>query len=226
MTSGTASGGSGLAFVDCGMSAAVGSLPDGRRRGVAVNGRRIKTIDIHAHCAVPEALELMGHSLEGAHNRPDLDMATAVALRMKLMDQQAIDVEALSINPNWYAIQDRDLAADRTPGFEGRHASRVRGTTGVVPFGRVDGNRAPLPGSDAHMLIDGVKAPILGVSLEHTVLALSNVAHPEVGEDVVVVGSSNGARTALEDIARWQGVGVNDVLMSLNSRIPQMILES
>ena len=100
MTSRTAGGGSGLAFVDCGMSAAVGSLPDGRRRGVAVNGRRIKTIDIHAHCAVPEALELMGHSLEGAHNRPDLDMATAVALRIKLMDQQAIDVEALSINPN------------------------------------------------------------------------------------------------------------------------------
>jgi hypothetical protein len=48
MTSGTAGGGSGLAFVDCGMSAAVGSLPEGRRRGVAVNGRRIKTIDIHA----------------------------------------------------------------------------------------------------------------------------------------------------------------------------------
>jgi len=38
-------------------------------------------------------------------------MATTVSLRMKLMDQQAIDVEALSINPNWYAIQDRDLAA-------------------------------------------------------------------------------------------------------------------
>jgi aminocarboxymuconate-semialdehyde decarboxylase len=110
MTSKTA-GGSGLAFVDCGMSAAVGSLPEGRRRGVAVNGRRIRTIDIHAHCAVPEALALLGHKLDGPLNRPDLDMATAVALRLKLMDQQAIDVEALSINPNWYGIEDRDLAA-------------------------------------------------------------------------------------------------------------------
>ena len=111
MTSGTAGVGTGLAFVDCGMSPAVGSLPEGQRRGVTVNGRRIKTIDIHAHCAVPEALALMGHTLEGPQNRPDLDMATAVALRMKLMDQQAIDVEALSINPNWYGIKDRDLAA-------------------------------------------------------------------------------------------------------------------
>jgi aminocarboxymuconate-semialdehyde decarboxylase len=111
MTRETAGGGSGLAFVDCGMSAAAGSLPEGRRRGVAINGRRIKTIDIHAHCAVPEALALLGHKLDGPLNRPDLDMATAVALRLKLMDQQAIDVEALSINPNWYGMEDRDLAA-------------------------------------------------------------------------------------------------------------------
>jgi aminocarboxymuconate-semialdehyde decarboxylase len=107
----TAGGGSGLAFVDCGVSAAAGSLPQGRRRGVTVNGRRIKTIDIHAHCAVPEALELMGQKLEGPQNRPDLDMATAVSLRLRLMDEQAIDVEALSINPNWYGIKDRELAA-------------------------------------------------------------------------------------------------------------------
>jgi aminocarboxymuconate-semialdehyde decarboxylase len=51
-----------------------------------MNGRRIKTIDIHAHCAVPEALALMGHKLEGPQNRPDLDMATTVSLCMKLMD--------------------------------------------------------------------------------------------------------------------------------------------
>ena len=31
----------------------------GRRRQVTVNGRRVKTIDVHSHCAVPEALALM-----------------------------------------------------------------------------------------------------------------------------------------------------------------------
>lgn len=122
-------------------------------------------------------------------------------------------------------IQVSPTASDRTPGFEGRYASRVRSTTGVVPFGRVDGHRAPLQGSGAHMLIDGVKAPILGVSLEHTVLDLSDVPQPEVGRDVVVLGQSGGGRIALEDIARWQGVGINDVLMSLNCRLPQRIWE-
>ena len=51
----TAGGGSGLAFVG----------RKGGGRGVAVNGRRLKTIDIYAHCAVPDALALMGHKLEG-----------------------------------------------------------------------------------------------------------------------------------------------------------------
>ena len=36
-------------------------------------------------------------------------MATAVAVRLQAMDEQGIDVEALSINPNWYK-PDRDLA--------------------------------------------------------------------------------------------------------------------
>ena len=60
-------------------------------------------------------------------------------------------------------IQVSPWAADRSPEFASRHAARVRSTTGVVPFGRVDGNRAPRPGQDAHMLIGGVKAPVLGV---------------------------------------------------------------
>jgi alanine racemase len=113
-------------------------------------------------------------------------------------------------------------AADRTPGFEGRYATRVSGAAGVVPFGRVDGNRAPVPESGAHMLVDGVRAPVLGVSLEHAVLDLSDVPNPAVGQEVVVLGESGGLRIAVEDIARWQGVAVNDVLMSLNGRMAQL----
>ena len=121
-------------------------------------------------------------------------------------------------------IQVSPWAGDRSPEFASRHAARVRSTTGVVPFGRVDGNRAPRPGQDAHMLIGGVKAPVLGVSLEHAVIDLSDVARPAVGQEVVVLGESEGARIALDDLAHWQGVGVNDVLMSLNGRMPSRLV--
>lgn len=117
-------------------------------------------------------------------------------------------------------IQVSPWAADQAPEFASRHATRVRSTTGVVPFGRVDGNRAPRPGQDAHMLIGEVRAPVLGVSLEHAVIDLSDVPRPAIGQEVVVLGQSGGARISLEDIARWQDAGVNDVLMSLNGRVP------
>ena len=50
----------GIAFIGCAMTSAAsapGSQPraQGRRREVAVNGKRVKTVDVHAHCIVPAA---------------------------------------------------------------------------------------------------------------------------------------------------------------------------
>src|SRR5216110_3847982 len=99
----------GLAFVGCELMAAAPARAQARRREVVVSGRRVKTVDVHAHCAVPEALALMNLKLGGPSLRPDLHMATEVSTRLRAMDEQGIDVEALSINPNWYQA-DRDLA--------------------------------------------------------------------------------------------------------------------
>jgi aminocarboxymuconate-semialdehyde decarboxylase len=54
----------GIAFVACGLTGAAPAQAQGRRREVVVNGRRVKTIDVHAHCAVPEAMALVGRKVE------------------------------------------------------------------------------------------------------------------------------------------------------------------
>ena len=101
----------GIAFVGCDLLAAAPARAQARRREVVVNGRRAKTVDVHAHCAVPEALALMNLKLlaPGSSLPPVLEMATQASERMRAMDEQGIDVEALSINPYWYKA-DRDLA--------------------------------------------------------------------------------------------------------------------
>jgi aminocarboxymuconate-semialdehyde decarboxylase len=93
-----------VTFVGCD-AAGGGAQPRARRREVVVSGRRVKTVDVHAHCAVPEAMALMGRSPDN----PALLMSSA-AERMRAMDEQGIDVEALSINAYWYEA-DRDVAA-------------------------------------------------------------------------------------------------------------------
>ena len=40
---------------------AEGAKPATKRREVKVNGKRVKTIDVHAHCVIPETLKLLGH---------------------------------------------------------------------------------------------------------------------------------------------------------------------
>src|ERR1700675_4495543 len=100
----------GIAFVTCGLQGGVGGAQaQSRRREVVVNGKRVKTVDVHAHCAVPEAMALMGLKLTGAPNLPNVLVMSQAADRLRAMDEQGIDVEALSINPYWYKA-DRDVA--------------------------------------------------------------------------------------------------------------------
>lgn len=114
-------------------------------------------------------------------------------------------------------------AADRTPGLHGRYAFKVEGATGVLPFGRRDGNRAALPGEASFMIVKGAKAPILAVSSEHTVLDLSEVPDPKVGDEVLIIGADNGHEVTLADRARWQNTGMNDILLMLSGRMPRVI---
>src|SRR5246500_2445628 len=78
----------------------------GRRREVVVGGRRVKTIDVHAHCVIPEAYALLGLQVDD-HRGPGI--AEVGPRRIREMDAQGIDVEALSINPRWYRAE-RDVA--------------------------------------------------------------------------------------------------------------------
>jgi aminocarboxymuconate-semialdehyde decarboxylase len=96
----------GLAFVGCALAGGSDAPARARRREVVVSGRRVKTVDVHAHCAVPEAMALMGLTV----SPPALLMARAED-RLRAMDEQGIDVEALSINAYWYGA-DRDVARE------------------------------------------------------------------------------------------------------------------
>ena len=101
----------GLVFVGCNLMAAAESVAQSgsaaQRRQVVVGGHRVKTVDVHAHCAVPEAMALMKRDVSP---RALLMGQEPLQERLRQMDAQGIDIEALSINPYWYAAE-RDLAS-------------------------------------------------------------------------------------------------------------------
>ena len=108
----TATPRSDLVFTGCSVSNATQAAPEtqagGQRRQVLVGGRRVKTIDVHAHCVIPEALALLGKQLEDQRGP---GIGEVGPRRIREMDEQGIDVEALSINPLWYGAE-RDVAAE------------------------------------------------------------------------------------------------------------------
>jgi aminocarboxymuconate-semialdehyde decarboxylase len=84
-----------------------------KRREVMVGNRRIKTVDVHAHVSVPEATDLLkGTPLERRPANPpnNYDDKGIQAARLQQMDEEGIDIQALSINSYWYSA-DRDLAS-------------------------------------------------------------------------------------------------------------------
>jgi aminocarboxymuconate-semialdehyde decarboxylase len=93
----------GLAFVGCGMFRPALAQAPQRRREIVISGKRVRTVDVHAHCHIPEANALMGLKVQ----QPSLVVSPD---RIKAMDEQGIDIEALSINPIFWYKAEPDLA--------------------------------------------------------------------------------------------------------------------
>jgi len=93
----------GLASIGCGVASPAFAQAPPRRREVVVNGKRVRTVDLHAHCHVPEANALMGLKVQ-------LQSLVISPERIKVMDEQGIDIEALSLNPIFWYKAEPDLA--------------------------------------------------------------------------------------------------------------------
>jgi aminocarboxymuconate-semialdehyde decarboxylase len=160
----------GLASIGGLASPAFAQAPQ-RRREVVVSGKRVRTVDLHAHCHVPEANALMGLKVQ-------LQSLVVSPERIKAMDEQGIDTEALSINPIFWSKAEPDLAGqvvelqnerlaeicaaqpDRFVGLASvalqhpdlsaeqlEHAVKALGLRGALVGGSVTARSSPIPNS-------------------------------------------------------------------------------
>ena len=111
----------GIGFISCGLAGMQGPghghRPD-KRRQVIVNGKRMLTVDMHCHSYVHDVWPLISDSEEIGYLRPLLKSPVRekieipnVEFRLAQMDQQGIDVQAVSLHVGQYHHwADYDLA--------------------------------------------------------------------------------------------------------------------
>jgi alanine racemase len=92
-------------------------------------------------------------------------------------------------------------------------------TVGVVPLGLGDGMRKATTDHGMSLLVRDQRAPVIGVSLEHTTLDLTAIDSPQVGDEAIVVGASNGLSNSFKDLASWFGCGELEAMMTFSGRL-------
>jgi aminocarboxymuconate-semialdehyde decarboxylase len=109
--------GSGLAET----SARLRQATPATRRAVFAGRKRVKVIDVHCHCVVPEVADVVkgttfasnaggGGGGRGGGGGGGGNNSVLGPARLQLMDEQGLDIQALSINGYWWYAADRDLA--------------------------------------------------------------------------------------------------------------------
>ena len=100
-------------FVAAARAAAQGA--PGARRRVAIAGRRVTVVDIHAHTFVPDVWDLVKDTpLAGAAKANltgPIALGPGMAARLDYMDREGIDYQAINVNA-WGYSAERGLARD------------------------------------------------------------------------------------------------------------------
>jgi aminocarboxymuconate-semialdehyde decarboxylase len=80
------------------------------RRQVSLGGRRLTVFDVHAHCVIPVDTIVKGTALakQGGGQGDSL----LGPKRLQVMDEQGVDMQALSINGFWWYAAERDVARE------------------------------------------------------------------------------------------------------------------
>lgn len=102
--------------------------------------------------------------------------------------------------------------------FTTTHESRIA----TIPIGYADGlHRAH--SNNGHVLVRGQFAPIVGrVSMDLTMLDVTDVADVELGDEVILLGTQGGLQITAEEVAAQIGTISYEIACHVSARVPRI----
>lgn len=181
---------------------------------VRLEARGLKPPRVHAANSagtvnLPEArfdwvrVGLIAYGLHPSRDEAQLPLQPVMSLRSRL-------------------VQVRDLPAGANVSY-GRTCTTQRPTRmGVVPVGYGHGY-SWLLSSRGHMLVGGRRVPILGrVTMDLTMVDVTDVPGVSVGDEVVLFGEQRGARLPIEEVAAGSETLPYEILCTIGKRVTRL----
>ena len=98
---------------------------------------------------------------------------------------------------------------------------------GLLPIGFSDG-LTRMFSNRFYVTIRGYRCPVIGsICMDHCMIDLSEVPHPQIGEEIVVYGDGivgNDGAMNIEEVAQLRGTIVDEVLTNLAARLPRRLV--
>lgn len=115
----------------------------------------------------------------------------------------------------------RKMSANQALGYGGTYVTRAPSTIAILPVGYADGLNRQLS-SRGRVIVREKYAPIVGrISMDLTLVDVTDIPGVEVGDEVVLLGSSNGLSVDAMEHARLANTTPYEILCCISKRVPR-----
>jgi alanine racemase len=115
----------------------------------------------------------------------------------------------------------RRMPANQPLGYGGTYVTPAAATIAVLPVGYADGLNRQIS-SRGRVIVRDQYAPIVGrISMDLTLADVTNIPGVAVGDEVVLLGSSNKLRVDAMEHARLANTTPYEILCSISKRVPR-----
>ena len=119
----------------------------------------------------------------------------------------------------------REIAAGTAVGYNGRWVAKRPTRLAVIPVGYGDGLNRQLS-SKGQVILRDCYAPIAGnVSMDLTMIDVTDIPGSAIGDEALLIGSSEHCSIGADDQARLAGTIVYEILCGLSPRVPRVYVE-
>ena len=115
----------------------------------------------------------------------------------------------------------RDVAANQPLGYNGTYVTRAGAHIAVLPVGYADGYNRQLS-NRGRVIVRDHYAPIVGsISMDLTLADVTGIPGVSVGDEVILLGSSDGLSVDALEHARLANSSPYEILCNISKRVPR-----